>query len=264
MLMRPQSLFVRRVGAKKGEKQMLKKAAIFVFLAFLAACAPAAKQSTPVTVFTPPAPEIVMDREVENPGSLFDPDQASYLFTDNRARRVGDIVVVNIVENVSATNKATTKSEKDSSLNFGVENFFGQSRMRALPLGAPLGLRGGIGFNTPVGTTPMIKASSASKFNGNGETKREANVSASVAARVVKVLNGGVLQIEGARQIKVNGETQIIVVRGLVRARDVGPDNSISSTYLADAKIEIYGQGILADKQKPGWLTRILDHIWPF
>ena len=81
----------------------MAKIMLFICFAFLAACAPATKQSTPVTVFTPPPPEIVIDREAENPGSLFDPDQASYLFTDNRARRVGDIVVVNIVENVSAT-----------------------------------------------------------------------------------------------------------------------------------------------------------------
>ncbi|WP_457570521.1 flagellar basal body L-ring protein FlgH [Desulfovulcanus sp.] len=242
---------------------MLKKIIYLMLALALFACAPATKQAKPVPAFTPPPPEKIIEDEVD-PASLFDPDQASFLFTDNRARRVGDIVVVNIVENVTATNKATTKSEKDSSINFGVQNFFGQSRMRTIPLGAPFGMTGGIGFNTPVGATPMVKAGSVSKFNGNGETKREANVSASVAARVVKVLNGGVLQIEGARQIKVNGEKQIIVVRGLVRARDVGPDNTIASTYLADAQIEIYGQGILADKQKPGWLTRILDHIWPF
>ena len=243
---------------------MVKKLFMFFFWASLAACAPATKQATPVTVFTPPPPEVVVQKDPAATPSLFDPDRANYLFTDNRARAIGDIVVVNIVESVSASNKASTKSQKDSSLNFGVENFFGKSRMRALPFGTFLGTKQGLGFNAPVGTTPMIKASSVSKFQGNGETKREADVSASVAARVVKILNGGVLQIEGARQIKVNGETQIIVVRGLVRARDIGPDNSISSTYLADAKIEIYGQGILADKQKPGWLTRILDHIWPF
>jgi len=238
---------------------------IFVLICLsIFACAPASKQSTPMPAFTPPPSEHIVEEEVENPGSLFDPDQANYLFTDNRAKRVGDIVVVNIIETVTAKNKATTKSEKDSSINLGVQNLFDLGHMRAVPLGSILGAGPNIGPRGTVGTTPMVKAGSVSKFTGNGETQRESDISASVAARVVKVLNGGILQIEGARQIRVNGETQIIVVRGLVRSRDIGPDNSVSSNYLADAHIEIYGQGILADKQKPGWLTRILDHIWPF
>ncbi|MBT8763786.1 flagellar basal body L-ring protein FlgH [Desulfohalobiaceae bacterium Ax17] len=241
------------------------KGIVFVLICLsMFACAPASKQSTPMPAFTPPPPEHVVDQKVENPGSLFDPNQASYLFTDNRARRVGDIVVVNVVETVTAKNKATTKSEKDSSINLGVQNLFDLGHMRALPLGSIVGAGPNIGPRGTVGATPMVKAGSVSKFTGNGETKRESDISASVAARVVKVLNGGILQIEGARQIRVNGETQIIVVRGLVRSRDISPDNSVSSNYLADAHIEIYGQGILADKQKPGWLTRILDHIWPF
>ncbi|MFP4084876.1 MAG: flagellar basal body L-ring protein FlgH, partial [Desulfonatronovibrio sp.] len=57
---------------------------------------------------------------------------------------------------------------------------------------------------------------------------------------------------------------QIIVVRGLARARDVASDNSILHTQLADAHIEVYGKGIVADKQKPGWLTQLLDRVWPF
>jgi flagellar L-ring protein precursor FlgH len=70
--------------------------------------------------------------------------------------------------------------------------------------------------------------------------------------------------VEGGREVRVNDETQIVVVRGIIRSRDIGPDNSIASTAMADARIELYGQGVLADKQKPGWLTRILDNMWPF
>jgi flagellar L-ring protein precursor FlgH len=55
-----------------------------------------------------------------------------------------------------------------------------------------------------------------------------------------------------------------MVVRGMARAKDVDADNTILSTQLADASIEYYGSGVLADKQKPGWFTRLMDNIWPF
>jgi flagellar L-ring protein precursor FlgH len=78
------------------------------------------------------------------------------------------------------------------------------------------------------------------------------------------MLPGRVMQVEGARRIRVNNETQILVVRGLVRQRDIAADNTVSSTALAEAQIEVYGEGVLADKQRPGWMTRVLDNIWPF
>ena len=53
-------------------------------------------------------------------------------------------------------------------------------------------------------------------------------------------------------------------VRGLVRQRDIAANNTVNSSSLAEAQIEVYGEGVLADKQRPGWMTRILDHIWPF
>ena len=89
-------------------------------------------------------------------------------------------------------------------------------------------------------------------------------MTATVAARVVNVLPDGLLRIEGARQTKVNNETQYLVVAGLIRSRDVASDNSVLSTQIADAQISYYGEGVIADKQKPGWLTRLLDNIWPF
>ena len=55
-----------------------------------------------------------------------------------------------------------------------------------------------------------------------------------------------------------------MVVRGTIRSRDVDTDNTILSNQIADASIEYYGRGVLADKQKPGWFTRLMDNVWPF
>jgi flagellar L-ring protein precursor FlgH len=72
------------------------------------------------------------------------------------------------------------------------------------------------------------------------------------------------MEVLGARETRVNGETQIVLVQGLIRDRDISADNTISSMNMAEARIELYGEGILAEKQRPGWLARLLDNVWPF
>jgi flagellar L-ring protein precursor FlgH len=195
---------------------------------------------------------------MENPGSLYNPNQADYLYADNRARRVGDIVLVNISETTTAEHKANTQADRNSEINFGVENYAVDKIVGSLPFPSPFGLAGLAGGN------PAIKAGAENNFKSTANTKRTTDVTATVAARVVRVLPGNVFQVEGAREVRINDETQILVVRGLVRKRDIGPDNAVTSSHLANSRIEIYGQGILADKQKPGWLSRILDNVWPF
>ncbi len=192
----------------------------------------------------------------DNPGSLFAASEQDTLFSDSRARRVGDIVVVKLVENTKAQNKAETTANKQSANDYQVGALMGQGSHGFIPF---LGL----GPTNKVGT-PALTTSSASDLSGTGKTKRENYVTTSLAARVIRVMPGGLLQIEGAREIRVNEETEYMVVRGMVRTKDVSADNSVLSTQIADASIEYYGRGVLADKQKPGWFTRLMDNIWPF
>lgn len=191
-----------------------------------------------------------------NPGSLFAASQDETLFADSRARRVGDIVVVKMVENTKAQNKAETSADKESGNNYQVNALFGRDRAGFIPLV-------GWGPTADMGL-PALNSSSASDLQATGKTKRENYVTTSMAARVLRVLPGGLLQIEGAREIRVNNETEYMVVRGMIRSRDVDADNSIYSNQIADASIQYYGKGVLSDKQKPGWFTRLMDNIWPF
>ncbi|SDB44937.1 flagellar L-ring protein precursor FlgH [Desulfonatronum thiosulfatophilum] len=218
-------------------------------------CAPARTQSMPAPILTQTV-DLPQPAEL-NPGSLFNPASAELLFADNRARRVGDIVQIKVVEETKAQNRATTDTSRDSSTGMSIEHLLDQ---RLVNLGLPI-----LGINRDqFGATPLISANSSSSFKGDGETRRESKISATVGARVVQVLPNGLLQVEGARETRVNNETQIVVVHGLIRSTDINPDNTILSTQMADATIEFYGTGILADKQRPGWLTRILDNVWPF
>jgi len=215
---------------------------------FLASCG-AVPQERPV-VMPPVVPQqtyVEPEQTYANPGSLFSPDSTDGLFADTRARRVGDIVMVRIIESHQAENKADLTTSKDTSNLYSVSAFMGQDVNKYIP-------GGGIALDT----------SSVSETTNSGETTRENTVTSTIAARVLRVLPNGILQIEGVRETKVDHETQYLVITGLVRAIDVAPDNSIMSNRIADAHIAYYGKGVVSDKQKPGWFTRFMDNVWPF
>ena len=203
-----------------------------------------------------PQQEYRQDAAVNNPGSIFAASEADTLFEDSRARRVGDIVVVKLVENTKAQNKAETSSNKKSSNDYQVANMFNRGHAGFIPF-MPIGPQPSVGV-------PILDTESASGINSTGKTKRENYVTTSLATRVLRVLPGGLMEIEGAREIRVNEETEYMVVRGMIRSKDVSADNSVLSTQIADASIEYYGKGVLADKQKPGWFSRLMDNVWPF
>jgi len=227
--------------------------ATLVLSIFLSGCAGQQRSMAPVMPMTPPPQYTEPEQRYSNPGSLFSAAESTDLYADNRARRVGDIVLIKVVENAKSKTKADTTANRATTSSLGVTAAFDRERI-------------GIGgmLSGPIGINPILSTASSSSLSSTGETKRENYVTATIGARVLNVLPGGVLQVQGARAVRVNEETQYMVVSGLVRSQDVGADNSVESTQLADSKIEYYGEGVMADKQKQGWLTRILDNIWPF
>jgi flagellar L-ring protein precursor FlgH len=109
-----------------------------------------------------------------------------------------------------------------------------------------------------------VKAGMANNFDGKGETTRSSQLAAYITAQVIQVLPNGYLVIHGSRQVRVNNENQIINVQGVIRTEDINSSNIVLSTYIADARIELIGEGVISDKQRPGWLARVLDWVWPF
>lgn len=227
------------------------------FLPLVSGCAGQKQHATPMPPMTPPQQYTEPEQRQQNPGSLYSASESTDLYADNRGRRVGDIILVKVVESSKSKSKADTTADKDATSSLSVAAAFGHNSFGIIP-------GGGGPLSGSVGTNPMLSTKSTSSLSATGETKRENYVTATIGARVLQVLPGGVLQLQGAREVRVNDETQYMVVSGLVRTQDVGPDNSVESTQLADSKVEYYGKGVLADKQRPGWLTRLLDNIWPF
>ncbi|MDE7065027.1 MAG: flagellar basal body L-ring protein FlgH [Desulfovibrionaceae bacterium] len=241
------------------QQRTLVPAVALCAVLLLSACN-GARKSPGIQPMVVPPQEYDEGLRVNNPGSIFANSDADPLFSDSRARRVGDIVVIKIVENSKSKSKADTSASKSSNNNYNVGALFGLNTAKMFPY-----IPGGIyGTNGRVGPEAVLDTTSASGLNATGETKRENYVVSSLAARVTRVMPGGLLQVEGRRETRVNEETQYMIITGTIRARDVAADNTIMSTQVADASIQYYGEGVLADKQRAGWFTRLMDNIWPF
>ncbi len=168
---------------------------------------------------------------------------------DGNARQVGDLITVVITENVETNLGAETKTSRKSTQSAAISALLGVEKT----LKKAHGLEE-IGFDLE----------SASEFLGSGDTSRDANVNATLTCEVIEVLPNGNLRIWGWKQVRVNRETQFVVVEGIARPRDVQMSNRVDSELLATARIEITGSGVIADKQGPGIGSRILDFLWPF
>lgn len=159
------------------------------------------------------------------------------MFADQKARSVGDLVTLIIVERTEASQAAKTTTSKDGEVSIGP----------------------GLGF---LDVIPLIQASGGDSMTAGGTTTRGGSLQAKMTTRVVEVLPNGNLKIEGRQTIVLNGEEQEIVVSGFIRTRDIAPDNTVLSTYVADAHIAFKGTGSLGDNHKPGILTRLFDWLF--
>jgi flagellar L-ring protein precursor FlgH len=185
------------------------------------------------------------------------------LFADARARAVNDIVTILIVESSSSSRSANTKVSESTSRTAGVKRFptilDPISGKVIEPLTGPV-----LGYEKP--STALqgrlgLDLSGSAAHEGKGNIDRSDRVSGQIAARVVKVLDNGNLVIEGRRAVLVNDESQVITISGLVRAQDISGANTVLSSQIADAEIQMSGRGVLAEAQKPGILYRILDWL---
>ena len=134
-----------------------------------------------------------------------------------------------------------------------------------------------MGVDAALGLVPAITAAhpnidpkqllsflSESDFSGQGDTKRRGQLSGSIAVRVARDMPNGDLYVEGTKVMQINNEEYHLYVSGLVRPADIGPDNTVASTRVADAQIEFTGRGDIADQQRKGWLSRGIDEVTPF
>jgi flagellar L-ring protein FlgH len=182
-------------------------------------------------------------------GSLWQEGRpASLLFTDARALRVNDLLVVKIEEVADAHRSADTNVDRSSNSAAKVDAFLGLLKK----------------LSPTIDPTLAVGGSSSTSFASKGDTARSEYLTATVPALVTKVLSNGNLFVEGHRVVLVNAEEQHFYISGVVRPIDIDQDNSVKSSMVADAEIEFVGRGILTDNQKQGWFSHYLGWLWPF
>jgi flagellar L-ring protein FlgH len=180
--------------------------------------------------------------------SLFDPRGAS-LFKDHRARMVGDVVTIIVTESTTAQNEGTSDFQKKIGMSGGVrvEGFLDY----LFP-----------GIFEPMEPIKKIDIDPTEKFGGSGKTSEGNKFSTRISATVIEVLPNENLVVEGSRMIKVNEENQELVFKGVVRPEDVSPLNTVMSAQVADVQIFYKGKGPVAQRNKPGLITKIFNWIF--
>jgi flagellar L-ring protein precursor FlgH len=178
------------------------------------------------------------------------------IFADKRAKRVGDILTLVVQETVSVTNTLKTTTSKESSTTAGniadtvIKSFTGQISSKVKELSSL--------------KDANISTSGKNSYTGGGDIKNTQTITTRAAVQVIDVLPNGNLVVEGLREISFSKERQFAALRGIVRGYDVLPDNTVLSSNVADARIEIVSEGTLTDAQKKGWLLRLNDKVNPF
>jgi flagellar L-ring protein precursor FlgH len=199
-------------------------------------------------------------------GSLWPGENSQNMFfMDNKARTVNDIVTIMIVESSTASKEASTKVGRSSDISATATGLFGfETKQDARVSRVQSGNAAGTSNTSALDLANILKASTQNDFDGSGVTTRSGKLSGKMAALVKEVLPNGNLRIEGKKMVQVNGEEQVMILSGLIRPEDISSNNIVLSTYIANARIYYSGVGVIADKQKPGWLARLFDHAWPF
>jgi flagellar L-ring protein precursor FlgH len=173
-------------------------------------------------------------------------DWMSNLGLDRRARALNDLITIRVVENIEGTGSADSALDKNSSASAGVGSLFGLTKK--LPAAIDPG--------------SLASTSSDSKFKGSGATSRSGTLSATITARVMEVLPNGDLVLEGAREIDINGDRQMVVLTGVARPSDVSDQNVVLSPSIGQLRIRYFGRGLMKDNLKPGWLIRVLNKVF--
>jgi len=165
------------------------------------------------------------------------------LYTDDVARKVGDILIIKISENSKIDNKAKRDLQKDTDKSTG--------------------FNGKVGGFTDLGEFGM-SAESSNELKSKADYKDERSFTDRMTVVVVDVMPNHNLVVMGTRNRNIAGDMQLIEMSGIVRPSDIAFDNTIESDRVGNFQIVTKHTGVAAPYTRVGWLGRIFDIIWPF
>lgn len=184
---------------------------------------------------------IVVQAAAPTAGAIYAAGPGLNLYGDRRAREVGDLLTITLVENTMATTSATTAISKQSSVDVGTPTVFG----------APITLGG----------KDILGASAEAErdFAGKGNSAQSNRLQGSVTVTVIQRLPNGNLVVQGQKNLRLNQGDELVQIQGVVRSADIAADNTISSSKVADARIAYGGRGAVAQSNAIGWLGRFFN-----
>jgi flagellar L-ring protein precursor FlgH len=209
----------------------------------LAACQAAAPR---VNDYTATPPEEVPAQATHN-GAIYQEGHDVPLFENSVAHRVGDVLTIVLEEKTDASKSASTTTAKKTKATLPGPTLFG----------APVTVHG-----TEVLAGNMDNATS---FDGSGDSKQSNVLTGSISVTIARRLANGNLLVRGQKWISINQGREFVEIQGIVRPIDIAPDNTVSSSRVADANISYGSQGVLASANSKSWLARFFDSKWlPF
>ncbi|MEH6564875.1 MAG: flagellar basal body L-ring protein FlgH [Halopseudomonas sp.] len=223
---------------------MLRNALVLFGLASLVGC----MQMPPTRddpTYAPVLPRTPLPQELNN-GAIYQPGFEMSLYNDRKAHRVGDIITITLSERTAAQKTAENEIDKDSSVSIANPTLLGNVvGAKGLDLGVSL--------------------AGQREFDGSADANQSNSLTGSITVTVAEVLPNGILAVRGEKWITLNQGDELIRISGLVRTDDIGPDNTVLSTRVADARITYSGTGAFANASQPGWLNQFfLSPLWPF
>lgn len=180
-------------------------------------------------------------------GSIYNSATSINLYGDGRAHRIGDILTISLQESTSSQKSAKTELDKSSSLTLAQPTLLGKTvDINGRPLSASI--------NGPT-----------TEFDGEGKSDMSNNLTGNITVTVHDVLPSGVLLVKGEKWLTLNQGDEYIRISGMVRPQDIGSDNTVMSTKLADARIAYSGTGVVNDTNVMGWVSKFfISALMPF
>ncbi|MDO9063749.1 MAG: flagellar basal body L-ring protein FlgH [Sulfuricella sp.] len=239
-------------------------------LVVLAGCSsvPSTNVHQPMSVRPTPAPE-----RAASGGAIYQANYSRPLFEDRRARNTGDVLTINIVESTSASKNVSSTAGRTSSV---AQTAATPTIMGYKPDPSRLWLGGIIGSTTSVdavtGNTVInppsfdtnVSASGVQKFEGKGDTSQKNALLGTLTVTVIDVLPNGNLLVSGEKQMGINEGTEYVRFSGVVNPSTISSANVVTSTQVADARIEFKGRGEMDSAQAMGWMAKFFLSVLPF
>jgi len=216
----------------------------------LAACAGLGAGGPQPGFTAPPPPGAALtaapaqsDQPAASNGAIFQTGRGyAGLVTGTRARMLGDMVTIVLVEATTTAKSTQGRTSREGSLSI------------TPPASGPLD------FLNP----EALKSAAEGSFTGGGNAAQQSRLNGAVAVTIAAIYPNGTAEVVGEKQMMFSQGDEWVQFAGRIRLVDIDSDNRLASSQVANARIIYSGRGAVQQASRPGWLSRFFGKISPF